>query len=60
MGELPGPFAGRIIGVALALLAMAVAVRIGWAVIEPVMPGLVTLGGLVVVYHFLVGRGGHK
>lgn len=53
--RLPVPLNGKILGFALAVLAVAVAVRVAWAVIEPALPTLLALFGFIVVYRVIFG-----
>lgn len=52
---MPVPLNGRVAGFALAIVALAVALRVAWAVIEPVIPALLGLAAIVVVYRVLLG-----
>lgn len=51
----PLPLNGRIVGLALAIVGLAVAVRVAWAVIEPAVPSLVGLLALLAVYRVMFG-----
>lgn len=59
MDRLPLPPAGRLLGLALAVVALAAALRVGWLIVEPVLPSLLGLLGIVVVYRVMF-RGGGK
>lgn len=49
----PVPLNGRIVGLALAVLSLAIAVRLAWSVIEPVLPSLVTVLAVLFVYRVM-------
>lgn len=50
------PLPGRIVGLALAILGLALAARVAWVVIEPLLPALVTLAVLLVIYRVMFGK----
>ncbi|MHD0298726.1 hypothetical protein RCF19_22760 [Rhodococcus qingshengii] len=50
------PLPGRIVGLALAILGLALAARVTWLVIEPLLPALVTLAVLLVIYRVMFGK----
>ncbi|MFI7165310.1 hypothetical protein ACIBM3_22895 [Rhodococcus erythropolis] len=52
----PVPLPGRIAGLALAILGLAIAARVAWAIIEPLLPALVTLAVLLVIYLVMFGK----
>ena len=52
----PVPLPGQIAGLALAILGLAMAARVAWLVIEPLLPTLVTLAVLVVIYRIMFGK----
>jgi hypothetical protein len=49
----PAPLNGRIIGFALSIVAMAVALRVAWSVIQPLLPGLLYVAAAVVIYRIM-------
>lgn len=57
--KLPVPLNGRIIGLALAILGLAVALRVSWTVIEPLVPTLLSLLGVIIVYRVMFRGGNH-
>ena len=57
--KFPVPLNGRIVGLALAIISFAVAVRVAWALLEPTLPTLLSLIGLVIVYRFMFRGGMH-
>jgi hypothetical protein len=57
--KFPVPLNGRIVGLALAILGLAVALRVAWFVIGPVVPTLLSLLGAVVVYRVIFRGGKH-
>ncbi|MGB3362914.1 MAG: hypothetical protein WA972_12840 [Rhodococcus qingshengii] len=52
----PVPLPGRIVGLALAILGLAIAARVAWLVIEPLVPTLVALALLLVIYRVMAGK----
>lgn len=55
MAERP-PLPGRIIGYALAVMVVAGAARAVWELLQPLVPVLLTLLGLVAVYWVIFRR----
>lgn len=51
------PLPGRIIGYALTVVVVAVAARVVWELLNPLLPVLCTLLALVGVYWVVLGRG---
>ena len=47
---------GRVVGAALVLVAVALAGRLAWELLRPLLPYLVTLLGLAGVYWLILGR----
>lgn len=50
------PLPGRIIGYCLAVVVVAGAARLVWALLQPLVPVLLTLLGLVAVYWVVFRR----
>lgn len=59
MDKSPVPLNGRIIGLALAIIGLAIAVRVAWTVVEPIIPGLLSLAAVVVIYQAMFRGGKH-
>ena len=57
--KLPAPLNGRLIGFALAVVAVAVALRVAWTVIQPVLPSLIGQLAIAVVYRVMFRGGKH-
>jgi hypothetical protein len=55
----PVPINGRIVGFAIAVLVEAIALRVAWEVVRPIVPSLVSLLALGVVYHVIFRGGRH-
>lgn len=53
--KLPVPLNGKIVGLALAIVALAVALRVAWVVIEPMLPTLLGMAAIIVVYRVMFG-----
>lgn len=50
------PLAGRIVGLALAILAVGIALRVLWELLLPLTPTVLSLLGIMVVYGVMFGR----
>lgn len=57
MSERRRPLPGRVIGYALAVVVVAGVARAVWELLQPLVPVLLTLLGLVAVYWVILGRG---
>lgn len=53
------PLPGRILGLAVGVLAVAVAGRVAWELLHPLVPLLAMVVGLAVVYRVMAGKIGH-
>lgn len=56
MSERRPPLPGRLVGYVLAVVVVAGAARLVWALLEPLMPVLVTLLVLAGIYWLLLRR----
>jgi hypothetical protein len=54
MSRLPEPVNGRLVGFAITVITVAMALRVAWAVVQPIAPLLVSLLALAVLYRVIV------
>ncbi len=59
MDKSPVPLNGRIVGLALAVVTLAVALRVAWTVVEPLVPALICVVVIAAIYRFMLRGGRH-